>query len=194
MWTLFKVFVESVTTLLLLFMFLFWGPWSLWDLSSLTRDQTCAPCVGRLSPHHWTIKQDPGYKAIVSIWKAPPTPLLNIFIWGYSLSGWHRYLPANGQIDWASYRPLGSKIFMILLASVFLVVSDSLQPYGLQPARLLCPRDSPGKNTRVGCHALLQGMLLTQGLNLGLLLCRWILNHLSHQGSPKFSSSQTNPK
>ena len=29
--------------------------------------------------------------------------------------------------------------------------------------------DSPGKNTRVGCHALLHGIFLTQGLNLGLL-------------------------
>ena len=37
-------------------------------------------------------------------------------------------------------------------------VSDSLQLYGLQPARLLCPWDSPGKNTGVGCHALLQGI------------------------------------
>ena len=35
--------------------------------------------------------------------------------------------------------------------------------------RLLCPWDSPGKNTGVGCHALLQGIFLTQGLNPGLL-------------------------
>ena len=34
----------------------------------------------------------------------------------------------------------------------------TLQPYELQPARLLCPWDSPGKNTGVGCHALLQGI------------------------------------
>ena len=33
----------------------------------------------------------------------------------------------------------------------------------------------PGKNTRVGCHSLLQGISLTQGLNLGLLNCRRIL-------------------
>ena len=32
------------------------------------------------------------------------------------------------------------------------VVSDSLQPHGLQPIRLLCPWDSTGKNTGVGCH------------------------------------------
>ena len=30
------------------------------------------------------------------------------------------------------------------------------RPYGLYPARLLCPWDSPGKNTEVGCHTLLQ--------------------------------------
>jgi len=35
--------------------------------------------------------------------------------------------------------------------------------------RLLCPWDSPGKNTRVGCHALLQGIFLTQGSNPYLL-------------------------
>ena len=45
------------------------------------------------------------------------------------------------------------------------------------PARLLCPWDSPGKNTGVGCHFLLQGIFPTQGLNSGLLLGRWILNH-----------------
>ena len=44
--------------------------------------------------------------------------------------------------------------------------------------------DSPGKNTGVGCHALLQGIFPIQGSNLGLLHCRWILHHLSHQGSP----------
>ena len=36
-------------------------------------------------------------------------------------------------------------------------------------SRLLCPWDSPGKNTRVGCHFLLQGIFLTQGSNPGLL-------------------------
>ena len=53
----------------------------------------------------------------------------------------------------------------------------------LWPARLLCPGDSPGKNIGVGCHALLQGIFLTQGSNTGLPRCRRILYHLSHQGS-----------
>ena len=48
------------------------------------------------------------------------------------------------------------------------VGSNSFQPYGLQPARLLCPWDFPGKNTGVGCHACLQGIFLIQGSNLCL--------------------------
>ena len=50
-----------------------------------------------------------------------------------------------------------------------------------EPTRLLCPWDFPGKNTRVGCHFLLQGIFPTQESNLGLLHGRQILYHLSHQ-------------
>ena len=67
------------------------------------------------------------------------------------------------------------------------VVSDSLRPYGLWPTRLLCPWNFPGKNTGVDCHSLLQGIFLTQGLNLGLLHCRQIPYHLSHQESESYS-------
>ena len=67
------------------------------------------------------------------------------------------------------------------------VVSNFLQPHGLQSARLLCSWDSPGKNTGVGCHSLLQGIFLTQGLNTGLLHCRQILYHLKHQGTLLYS-------
>ena len=48
-------------------------------------------------------------------------------------------------------------------------MSDSGRPHGLQPTRLLCPWDSPGKSTGVGCHALLQGIFPTQGWNQQLL-------------------------
>ena len=44
--------------------------------------------------------------------------------------------------------------------------------------------DSPGKNTGVGSRSFLHGVFSTQGSNLGLPHCRWILYHLSHQGSP----------
>ena len=44
--------------------------------------------------------------------------------------------------------------------------------------------DSPGKNTGMDCHALLQRLFPTQGSNPGHPHCRWILYHLNHQGSP----------
>ena len=50
--------------------------------------------------------------------------------------------------------------------------------------------DSPGKNTGVGCHALLQGISPTQGLNPGLPHCRQILYCLSHQGDTKLELSK----
>ena len=70
-------------------------------------------------------------------------------------------------------------------------VSDSLWPYGPQTARLLCSWDFPGKNSRVGCHFLLQGIFLTQGSNPGLLHWRWILYQLSHRGSYYLNSGDS---
>ena len=59
-------------------------------------------------------------------------------------------------------------------------MSSSLQLYGLWPTRLLCPWDSPGKNTGVGCLALLQGIFWTQGSNQHLLcLLHWQVGSLS---------------
>ena len=52
--------------------------------------------------------------------------------------------------------------------------------------------DSPGKNTGVGCHDLLQGIFPTQGSNPGVLYCGQILYHLSHQGSPSCSNCSSN--
>ena len=67
------------------------------------------------------------------------------------------------------------------------VVSNSLQPCRMQPTRVLCPWDSPGKNNGVGFHSnhfLLQGIFPTQGSNPGLLNYRKNFYRLSHQGSP----------
>ena len=55
------------------------------------------------------------------------------------------------------------------------VLSDSLQPHGLEPTRLHRPWDSPGKSTGVSCHFLLQGIFLTQGSNPDLPHCRQML-------------------
>ena len=71
------------------------------------------------------------------------------------------------------------------LCSVALVASNSLWRHGLQPARLLCPWNSLGKNTREGCHVLLQGGLPNPGSNLYFLHWQADSLPLSHQGSPK---------
>ena len=67
------------------------------------------------------------------------------------------------------------------------VVSNSMQPHGLSPARLLYPWNFPGNNTGVGCHFLLQGIFPTQGLNPCLLhLLHWQADSLplSHLERP----------
>ena len=55
-----------------------------------------------------------------------------------------------------------------------------LWPHGLGFNRLLCPWDSPGKNSGVGSHSLLQGIFPTQGSNPSLLHCRQIFYHLGY--------------
>ena len=61
------------------------------------------------------------------------------------------------------------------------VVSDSVQSYGLLAASLLWPWYSPGKNTGVDSHSLLQGIFLIKRSNLCLLHWRQILYHPNHQ-------------
>ena len=72
-------------------------------------------------------------------------------------------------------------------------MSNSVRPHRRQPTRLLCPRDSPGKNTRVGCHFLIQGIFLTQELNLCLLHWQVSSLPLSQQGSLYFSTHRPSP-
>ena len=55
------------------------------------------------------------------------------------------------------------------------------------------PGNSPGKNTGVGCHALLHRIFTTQGSNPGLSHCRQILYCLSHWGSPRILEWVTHP-
>ena len=69
------------------------------------------------------------------------------------------------------------------------VVSDSLRPHESQHTRLLCPWDSPGKNTGVGCHDFLQGIFPTQGLNPYLsCLLHWQVGSLplAPPGKPSY--------
>ena len=64
------------------------------------------------------------------------------------------------------------------------VVSDCLWPH-----RLYSPWNSPGQNTGVGSHSLLQRIFPTLGSNPGLPHC-WILYQLSHKGSPRIFPNQ----
>ena len=58
MWTIFKLFIEFVTILLLFFVLVFW-PRGMWGLSSPTRVRTRTPCIGRRSLNHWTTREVP---------------------------------------------------------------------------------------------------------------------------------------
>ena len=79
-----------------------------------------------------------------------------------------------GRLTWFNCLLLGSE------SESGSVVSDSLRPHGVYNAW-----NSPGQNTGEGSLSLLQRLFPTQKLNPGLLLCRPILYHLSHQGSPR---------
>ena len=74
------------------------------------------------------------------------------------------------------------------LARVLRLVTQSrlnlCDPIDCSPAGSSVRGDSPGKNTGVGCHALLQGIFPIQGSNPGLPHYRQILHCLSHQGNP----------
>ena len=83
--------------------------------------------------------------------------------------------------------PTGQYMLVCITRSVMF---QPVWPHRQWPGRLLCPWDSPGKNTGVGCHFLLQRIFPTQGLNPDLLHCRQIPSHLSHQGSPMFGTQQ----
>ena len=81
--------------------------------------------------------------------------------------GWHFHF--NSWVLSQGVKTLWPCYGLKVLSVHHSVVSNSLQPRGLYPARLLCPWGSPGKNTGVGCHFLLQGTFLTQGSKLRFL-------------------------
>ena len=84
------------------------------------------------------------------------------------------------------------KLFLLTLNDFSLMcacslVSNSLRPYRLHPTKLFCPWNFPGKNIRVGCHFLLQGIFLTEESNPSLLrLLHWQVDSLplKHLGNP----------
>ena len=88
---------------------------------------------------------------------------LLLFVW--SLMCWGGSAGRTLSSLWL-YKPVKIEMFLARLPGCCHLVAQScvtlLWPQGLQPTRLLCPWDFPGKNTRVGCHVLLQGIFPTQ--------------------------------
>ena len=80
------------------------------------------------------------------------------------------------QVRWCKY--IKNVLLLCVVAQSCLTVCHAID---CSRQALLCPWNSAGKNTVVGCHSLLQGIFLTQGWNPGLLHCGQILHHLSHQ-------------
>ena len=93
------------------------------------------------------------------------------------------------KIVWQLLKILNIELPCVHVSQIASVVSNSVQLYGLQPARLLSPWDSPGKNNGMGCQALLQGIFPTWGSNPHLLCLtftgRWILYYQHHLGRPE---------
>ena len=86
-----------------------------------------------------------------------------------------------------SREPRLYSLFLYVYEMLCLVTQSCLtfcDPIDYSPPGSSVHGDSPGNNTGLGCHALLQGSFSTQGSNSGLPHCRRILYHLSHQGNP----------
>ena len=107
----------------------------------------------------------PQYCSVISLKSLASLNLISLSIkwnWWYLITGW-------------------LSLWVVFSHSV---VSNSLQPHGLQLTRLLCPWNFPGKNTRVGCLLLLQGIFLIQGSNQQLLHWQADSLPLNQLGSP----------
>ena len=78
LWTIFKVFIKSVTVLILFFQVLAFWPRGMWDLISLARDWSCSPCFGRRNLNYWAAREVPGSHTLKNLngcslpWGSPP--------------------------------------------------------------------------------------------------------------------------
>ena len=91
-------------------------------------------------------------------------------------------------IEWASHVPGPICFRCAVLCLVPQLCPTLCNPMDYSPPDSSDHGDSPGKNIGLGCHALLQGTFPTQESNPDLPYCKWILYHLSHQGSPDLLS------
>ena len=97
-----------------------------------------------------------------------PTPMLHI------LHMQHRHISTfRLPLGWALHAIPYTQCVWVLSRVRRFVTPWTLAPHGLQPTRLLCPWNFPGKTTGVGCHFPSQEIFLTQRLNPSL----WHLLH-----------------
>ena len=103
----------------------------------------------------------------------------------YTVGGNVNWCNHNGEQYGSFSKDLKIELLCVCVVQVFSTQCVQLfaTPWTI-PARILCPWNSPGKNTGVGSHSFLQGIFPTLGSNLGLPHFRQIPYHLSHQGSP----------
>ena len=149
-------------------------------------------CMYMHTPHlfynlfHWSIVDLQGVNFLSMAMQFSYTHSHTCFFRFFSIIVYHRILKtvACPTFSFSPYLLIDTYVASVCACVSCLAVSDSLWPQGLWLTRLLCPWDSPGKNTGVGCHSLLQGIFLTQGSDSGLSHCGQILYHLNHQGSP----------
>ena len=134
------------------------------------------------------------YPRLQSSWSADGWmhPSLNLTFWQPSAlsQGSSNYYSLGLSSQWLSTVTKPGTLHCSLLhiyKVIFSLCSAQSCPTVCEPDRPLCPWDSPGKNTGVSCHALLQGIFLIQGLNLHLLVScigRQVLYHQHHLESP----------
>ena len=109
-------------------------------------------------------------------WQSSPVFLPGKFHAQRSLVGLQSMGSQRVRHNWATKHTAG-----FLVSQSCLTLCDHMD---CSPTRLLCAWDSPGKNSEVACHSLLQGTFWTQGLNSGLLHWRQIVLPSEPQGKP----------
>ena len=92
---------------------------------------------------------------------------------------WSACILSDHDFLWIYVQEWDCRIMVVVVLSL----SGTKYCNPMHPTRRLCPWDFAGINSGVGCISFSRGSSMTQGWNLGLLHCRWILYWLSHQGN-----------
>ena len=165
--------------------FSIWHGWHSTQLSS-NEDSSISLLQGALvitSESYWAWERVGGFGEQVSAWLCCPPPIMRGWGKDEGVLTWMRSrLWTFPLLQWPSFSP-SSQLCPVVSDSLCLVAQSCPALCNSMDRSLpgsSVHEDSSGKNTRVGCHALLQGTFPTQGLNPGLLHCRQILYHLSH--------------